>query len=157
MITKERLVELLNYNPGTGEFTNKVRRSNAMEGAVAGHVGPNGYRTIMIDYKSYYAHHLAVLFMTGSMPPKKSHVDHRDGNKDGNRWENLRVTTPVVNGHNRHKINKNNTTGAAGVSRLGNRFIAQISVNRKFTKIGVFDTIPEAAAAREAFRAKLHL
>jgi hypothetical protein len=150
---KKRVIELLDYDPKTGIFINKTDRANQKAGALAGHVGPNGYRSIMIDYKAYYAHHLAVLIMTGAFPPKKTHVDHKNGNRDENWWENLRVTTFSINGHNRKNLNKNNSSGATGIYQVpSGKFSAKIWVDRSQIFLGTFDTFEAAYSVREAFK-----
>lgn len=153
-LTVERLKEVLDYNPKTGDFHYKIARANKKPGDTAGNVGPNGYRTIMIDYRAYYAHHLAILFMTGAPPPKGSHTDHKNRVKHENWWENIRVTTPSVNGHNR-KIGTNNASGATGVFRRKgrSRFTARVTIQYKCKTVGTFDTVGEAVAARESYLA----
>jgi hypothetical protein len=155
MLTQERLKQVLDYDPNTGIFTYKIDRANKRAGDVAGHVMLIGYVTITVDYKAYYAHHLAVLFMTGSLPPKKSHVDHRNGKEAENNWDNIRVTTPLINNHNRTKGNKNNTSGMACIRMRGQRFRVVVGFKWKNVFVGSFETLPEAIAAREAFRAGL--
>lgn len=79
------------YDPETGEFFNftrmKVKNSN---------VGSR-YLQIQIPYRghkfNFYAQRLAVLFMTGKLPPENMDVDHINGLKKDNRWCNLRVVT----------------------------------------------------------------
>jgi glucose dehydrogenase len=153
----KRVLEVLDYDPLTGIFINKIRRSNAMPGERAGNVGPNGYRTIMIDYKAYYAHHLAVLIMTGRSLPKKKVVDHDDWDRDGNWWDNLKVTNQVVNGHNRKGLNKNNTSGYAGVWQNKNgSFSAKIWFNKVPKQIGSnFPSVDSAVESRRAYLANL--
>ncbi len=145
--------DILNYDPDTGLITNAVGSPWRKLGAVAGTILPSGYRAIVIDGKHYYGHHIAVLFMTGSFPPKGKCVDHINGNRDDNRWINLRVTTMVVNGHNRHKLNKNNTSGFHGISFYKGRWQASIKIDRKVKNLGRFKTIEAAVAARD--RAKI--
>lgn len=149
----DHIKESVSYNPETGCFLNRKDRANQKAGGIAGNVGPNGYRTIMIHYRSYYAHHLAVFFMTGSFSVKGSHIDHRNGIKDDNRWQNLRVVAPFLNCHNRQRLNKNNTSGHAGVWQLkSGKWSARVTLQRKPVHLGNFDTVVEAVAAREAYR-----
>jgi len=155
MLTQERLKQVLDYDPETGAFTYKIDRANKKVGDVAGYVMASGYVTITIDYEAYYGHHLAVLFMTGKWPPKKSHTDHRNGQEADNRWVNLRVTTPLVNLHNRKGLNKNNTSGAPGIKRFRDGYRAVIGFNWKNITIGTYPTLEEAVAAREDYRKSL--
>lgn len=88
MITQERLLELLHYDPETGVFTR--RRTGARAGT-----DPNAYNRpvrIWLDSHSYRGDHLAFLYMEGTMPPHK--VEHINEQKDDNRWCNLRRSTP---------------------------------------------------------------
>ncbi len=149
---RNRVMQVISYNPVSGEFRNLIRRSNALAGDISGNIGPNGYLTIMIDYRSYYAHHLAILIQTGLLPPKKSHVDHIDGNKSNNRISNLRVTTSSLNGHNRKKANKNSSTGHRGIYlRPSGKIYAKVVIQRQQISIGTFCTIEEAVVARKEF------
>lgn len=78
------------------------------------------------------------------------YVDHINGNKLDNRKENLRAVSASVNGHNRHVLNKNNTSGHKGVTldKKRNKFVAEIWVNyKKISKR--FDTIEEAVKQRK--------
>jgi hypothetical protein len=82
--------------------------------------------------------------------PAGSHIDHINGDKLDNRRANLRVTTPQINQLNRKALNRNNQSGVRGVGRLGSRWRAQITVNRKNHHLGMFATMEEAIAARRA-------
>ncbi len=46
------------------------------------------------------------------------------------------------------RIQKNNKTGHAGVSKVGDRFTSRIYVNSVCKHLGTFDTLEEAAEAR---------
>ena len=47
----------------------------------------------------------------------------------------------------KRKLSSTNTTGYRGVYKKGERFVAQIAVNKKETHLGTFDTPKEAAVA----------
>lgn len=155
MITQERLKELLDYNPKTGVFTNKITRSSkAKKGAVAGGIRTekNGdrYVAIKLDNNQYLAHRLAWLYVYGFMPDCL--IDHIDNNgcKTDNRIENLRLATHKQNQENRG-IPKNNTSGIKGVSwdsRSG-RWKAAIKHNGKSICLGYYANIDDAASARQ--------
>src|SRR6266436_6601559 len=109
--------EALRYEPITGEFFWRLDRANKKAGEKAGNVGPNGYCTICVNYRVYYAHHLAFVLSGQEFLPANVHIDHINGNRSDNRITNLRVVTPSKNCLNRTRLNKNNSSGAAGVWR----------------------------------------
>jgi hypothetical protein len=127
MLTQEALKRLMSYNPETGVFTWLVDRSDKIKaGDVAG--GKNsirGYKRIGIDYKVYPAHRLAFLYMTGKWP--QHFVDHIDGNRSNNAWNNLRQATPAQNAANKC-MQKNNSSGHIGVwkPKGRNRWVVQV-------------------------------
>jgi len=146
MLTKERLKELLNYEPDTGVFTWRISRGRAMVNTEAGNLHHSGYTCIKIDGKSYRSHRLAFLWITGEFPPHD--VDHRDGDVANNRWKNIRHATKSENMQNRG-LNSNNKTGFPGVSyhKAAGKFMATIKVNSKNRYLGLFDTAETAYLA----------
>lgn len=144
-MTAERLRELLHYEPQTGIFTWRVNNSVAKPGDRAGGGHGQGYRSIGLDYKKYLEHILAVLYMTGEWPDRD--VDHENGIKDDNRWDNLIISTKSENNHNKG-LHPRSKTGKIGVYRHGNKFRARIQLAGKTMDIGLYNTIEEAAEAR---------
>jgi len=53
-----------------------------------GHINADGYRVINIEGRDYYMHDLVYAYMKGRWP--NGEVEHINGNKDDNRWANLR-------------------------------------------------------------------
>lgn len=112
MITQERLKELLNYNPDTGDFTIKTSRvCRGIKDSVAGWLESTGYIRICLDYKKHSAHRLAFLFIEGRFPNRIDHINHI---RNDNRWVNLREVTHQENSKNQ-SINSKNTSGVMGV------------------------------------------
>src|ERR1700761_6742388 len=109
IITHAELLRILHYEPVTGEFRWRVKHSRkVIAGRVAGHPSKTlGYMMIGINGRVYYAHRLAWFYMTGLWP---SQVDHRDGDRLNNKWENLRLATHGQNVLNAKRA-KNNTSG----------------------------------------------
>lgn len=156
MLTPERLRELLHYDAETGVFVWKVgRRGNVKAGDRAGcDNGTNGYRVLKVLGITYLEHRLAWFYMTGAWPDED--VDHRNGDRADNRFDNLRAATRKQNLENQ-KLHCDNTSGYRGVTmdkRTG-RFVARIIHNRRGYHIGVFDTAEQAAAAAKAKRDSL--
>lgn len=100
MLTQERVKELFNYNESTGYFHRRksVSGFNSSIGSIAGCIERNGYRSISIDNIRIKAHKLVFLYKLGYIP---STVDHIDGIRDNNRFENLRDVSQSTNQKNK--------------------------------------------------------
>jgi hypothetical protein len=148
-LTQERVRDLLDYDPETGIFTwkndkfafGKARCCRA--GDVAGGRNVHGYWQICIDYRVLLAHRLAWLYVTGQWPDGQ--IDHVNGDKADNRFENLRVANNSENMRNRRRYS-NNRSGLKGVSfsKVKNCFRASIQVDNKWKHLGYFNC-PTAA------------
>lgn len=158
-VTFARLRELLTYDPETGHFTwlakdlslfkNESMRdkwNRRCAGKRAGGVNNRGYRQILIDGKTHSCHRLAWLYMTGSLP--RWEIDHLNGDRDDNRFANLRHVTPLENGRNKRRPH-DNKSGVLGVSCIRGRWRAQIGVNYRTRYLGSFDTFEQAVSARK--------
>ena len=146
MITQENLTELLEYNPNTGGFT-WLKRPNEYArfihaGDKAG--GPNsaGYIHIRVFGRKYKAHRLAFLYMTGEFPAGE--VDHINGIKGDNRWQNLRDITRRGNKENIKRPYSTNRLGLLGVTEHKGKYRAQICIAGVRKALGTYTT-PEAA------------
>lgn len=156
MLTAERLREVMTYDPLTGVFVYLGSKRSRRRGRVAGSLDKNtGYLHITIDYKKYWLHRVAWLYMTGAWPA--SLIDHKDTNGQNNRWDNLREADKSQNGANRG-AQVSNKVGLKGVSfcKATSRYRADIDVKGRHRNLGRFDC-PAAAhfqyilAADEAF------
>lgn len=67
-LTKDRLKEVLSYDPATGVFVWVMRGRGIRHGSVAGSIDRNGYRRIRFDGVQHYAQRLAWLWCHGTMP-----------------------------------------------------------------------------------------
>lgn len=153
LLTQEELKKLLHYDPEKGVFTWLVSTGDRIKiGDIAGSLN-KGYMLIQMNKFRYMAHRLAFLYMTGSFPPDQ--VDHINHVKCDNRWENLRPCTNQQNMWNRSKY-KDNKWGYRGVSKNGNKWMAQIRVGEKKLNIGTFDTPELASQAYQNHAKKLH-
>jgi hypothetical protein len=143
MITAERLRELLSYDPKTGVFQWLYSRGSARAGAIAGSADSYGYLQTKIDGRMYLNHRLAWMHVNGEWP--SGQIDHINGCRSDNRFENLRNVSASVNQQNRKKARVDNKCGWLGVSSSGKRWQARISYpGGKDVYLGVFDT-PELA------------
>ena len=134
----EYLKSKLHYNPDSGDFT------SIKTGKVVGWISDGRYRIISVDGKRYPAHRLAWFYVTGKQP--KEQIDHKDQNKQYNRFENLREATASENRCN-VSMRSSNKSGFKGVSfdEKRNKWRSHICVNRKIRYLGLYDT-PELAS-----------
>jgi hypothetical protein len=139
------LLAALHYDPMTGVFTWKVRAGRARAGDVAGYLDYLGYRTIRLRGGLHAAHRLAWFYVHGEWPP--SGIDHKNGQPDDNRIENLRPATQSLNNANA-KRRRDNTSGFKGVSRhQDGKWLAQIQAAGRNRYIGLFASPEDAHAA----------
>lgn len=147
MLTQERLIEILNYDPESGKFSWKVSNNGRIiVGSIAGSTRKDGYLHIKIDGKKYLNHRLAWLYIYGDFPSK--FIDHINTSKNDNRISNLREATRSENGMNRLKYSSNKS-GYKGVS-LDNekqKWKAQLRFKGKNISGGYFDNPYEAHLA----------
>lgn len=158
-ITQSQLKDLVLYDSETGVFTwrRKFGRKIVV-GSVAGHVCKRfGYVKLGVNGRIYMAHRLAYLYMTGAFP--ESFLDHINGNRADNRWENLRDADAQLNNQNhRHASSHNKSSGLLGVSwrQSKGKWRASITVDRRSKHIGYFGSSEEAHAAYVAAKRVLH-
>ena len=148
--TQERLKELLDYNQETGVFVWKgVPISRRAEDGQAGSLMGIGYRSIGIDKVSYYSHRLAWRYVTGE-DPGELQIDHKDGDRLNNSFNNLRVVTNQSNQHNRQR-----DRGYCW-DKQRQKWRAKIMVNGKYKYLGRFSAESEARAAYLAAKDLYH-
>ncbi len=148
-LTAARLRELFLYDPTTGVMTWRVARQRIRVGSVAGSANSSGYLLVVVDARQYRVHRLAWLYQTGSWP--RFAIDHINGNRSDNRFENLRDVPLSVNSQNQRISQKDKKLGQSlgvGWHVLAGKWIARISVSGKEKHLGLFDT---EDAAHEAY------
>ena len=146
-IDAKRLRALLAYDAATGSFRRRVTCGNQIAGTIAGWRNGRGRLCIRIDRRTYHAHRLAFLWMTGRWP---SQIDHRNRDPLDNCWSNLREASQAENLRNQ-RLHKTNTSGHVGVRALANgSYRATICVNYHILNLGTFKTFAAAVAARRA-------
>jgi hypothetical protein len=105
-----------------------------------------GYIALRINGVRYLAHRVAWLYATGEWPINQ--IDHRNGVRTDNRWDNFREATQLQNSQNL-KTKRSNKSGFQGVhwSDHHKKWLASIKVARKNIHLGTFDSAEEAHAA----------
>jgi hypothetical protein len=146
MTTADHVRSVLDYDPATGVFVWKAhKRRPDLIGRRAGSATSSGYWAIAICNQKRLAHRLAWLYMSGEWPRK--HIDHIDGNKQDNRFENLREVDRFGNLQNMRHPTKANKSGFLGVCLHQGKWLVQIMAHGKRIRESGFDT-PEAAHQR---------
>lgn len=123
-LTQERLKEVLDYDPKTGIFTNKIWRGNrANIGERAGYVGGDTDTIISIDGIRYHARRLAWLYTHGQL---------------------------LSHGTGATRQYSNNTSGVKGVSWMDsrNQWQAYIRIKNKQIPLGRSKDFAEAVKLR---------
>ena len=144
-----RLIEVLDYDEGTGNFTQKAKLKNSANvGELAGTYPKNGYATIQIDGERHSLHRLAWFYVHKQWP--KHHIDHIDGNPANNAIANLRDVSSSGNMQNR-KTSCKNTSGHTGVveNKQNGRWYAKIS-------LGSFESREDAIRAYQMAKITIH-
>lgn len=154
-LTQDYLKTLLRYEPENGcFFWTKARRGRCAADGAAGNINSPGYRCIMIDGKTHYAHRLAWLYMTGTAA--NGVVDHINHERADNRWENLREVTQAENLKNTGMSSSNNS-GINGVCwyKSKKKWRVSITVDGRQIYGGDYDSLEDAKARRE-YLSSLH-
>jgi hypothetical protein len=159
----EDVRDIVEYDKQTGELRWKVdMRTGSVRQVVLGKAGEvagtknkhHGYVTIRINGRQYIAHRVAWWLATGEWPIA---IDHKDGDRANNKFENLRAADYKINNQNRRRAIPNSTTGFLGVTRTPEgRFVARIGVNGKNLYFGTHETPEQAHEAYLAAKREFH-
>jgi hypothetical protein len=110
------------------------------------------YIGIRLDNVLYLAHRLAWFYSYGKWPVDQ--IDHINGDRTDNRLINLREATNAENAQN--KRIRAGKSGFCGVRKENSKWLAEIKVNYKPIRIGLFNTPEEAHQAYIAAKRKFH-
>lgn len=160
------LRQLLNYSPDTGALTwlkrplhffptggkSPSRSRNTWNSRYAGtpalnSLNAHGYKSGRLLDRTTLSHRVIFAIQEGQWPTGQ--VDHINGDRADNRWNNLRQVSHQNNAKNM-RLPSHNTSGHIGVYwdvRRG-KWGAVIQANRKRKFIGYFDHKCDAVAAR---------
>lgn len=146
-LTAERLREVLEYKPETGEFIRRTKTGK--KGNVGSAVGwkiADGRWMISVDGIKMRRSVAAWLYVNGAIP--KNDIDHVNRDPSDDRLQNLREATRQQNMANK-TIHKNNSCGFKGVHlhKQTGKWRATVRFNRKNKHIGLFSTKEEAHQA----------
>jgi len=151
--SRERLMQLLDYDPATGKFLwrhceKQGRRWNtkcAGKPAMAYDNG-NGYLAGKIDGQKVYAHRAAYKIHYDVEP---EYIDHINGDRSDNRIENLRSVSVQENMRNMRRM-RSNTSGIMGVHWYKAYKMWAVYIGNKPRKhLGYFHCIAQAIQVRK--------
>lgn len=165
----QELPVLLSYDEKTGRlywrerpqrFFQSARCANVWNAKYSGKeafttTSPNGYKQGAICGKNFFAHRVIWCLKTGSWP--SFDIDHINRDRCDNRWCNLREATRSEN-----MRNALSRAGASsrflGVSWASDRqkWVANITQNRRAKHLGYFDQEERAALAYDAAAKAMH-
>lgn len=145
-ITAQRLRQVLDYDQQTGTFTWRVHMGAVAAGRTAGNVSAVGggylYIQIAIDSRSYYAHQLALLHVTGTWPA--GGVGFEDGNGLNLAYANLKLATNQQRQQRETAPLPGNKCGMRGVSPGDGGFLATTRMCGRKIYLGRYATPEEA-------------
>lgn len=158
MLTQETLKKYLIYTPETGIFIWRINiHTRAKAGHTAGTLSYYKYINIKIENKSYPAHRLAFLYMTGNFP--ESIVAHINCNRSDNTWYNLRQATKSQNAQNSIK-SKGNSSGIKGLhidTKYNGRYYCYVDLyGKRITKSFKLNEKEKAIAWLQQTRTIIH-
>ena len=132
---------MITYEPSTGLVYWTARKGGRRFDRPVGSKNSNGYLSVGIDWKYYQLHRLIWLYMTGKWPVDC--IDHKDGIRTNNAWNNLREASRSENNMN---VGPKVSHGLKGASyhKPSNMWVAQIRVKGEKKHIGYFATSDEA-------------
>ncbi len=146
-LTANRLKELVVYDLPTGRFLSRISRRGVTAGTTMGNrSNVLGYVTIRLDRKSYLAHRLAWLYMTGKWP--KGQIDHINMDRGDNRWKNLRDVTSSQNKCNK-LARKDSVTGRKCIHKQKYGYHVSIKLDGKRVYSKFFKSLQNAIIARD--------
>lgn len=140
LVSIEELSSLISYDPDLGTI---IRKKDGK--TLRGMKMSNGYLVHRFFGCNLRAHRIAFALMTGRWP---SHdIDHQNGVRDDNRWNNLREATRSQNLRN-SALRPHSRSGFKGVYQPKGKqsFTAYISIGNRKVHLGQFRTAAEAHA-----------
>ena len=136
------------YDPDSGHII-------GISGKPVGVLYKNGYLVVSArdgqKIVREYAHRLAFYLQNADVPKI---IDHIDGDKTNNKWNNLRPANKALNALNANRPRSDSTTGFRGVyvCKRSKKYIASIRIHGKNVHLGSFCSPTEASICYETAR-----
>lgn len=151
VLRQDKLKELFEVKNNELYWKDGIQKNT--KGKLAGWVDKKGYRSVMLEGKTYQVHRLIWIIMFGSIP--YGVIDHIDRNPKNNCIENLRPASRSENAFNR-PASINNKLGVKNVYKRGSRYAVQLRVNYKLINFGSYEDLELATLVAEEARNKYH-
>jgi hypothetical protein len=150
----KRFNEVFEYVGGNLHWKVNTNKSKNLIGKEAGCKSSGEYGVVNIDSKAYSIHKVIYCMFHGEMPIV---VDHINGVYKDHRIENLRAADHCTNNYNK-ATQVNNKLGVKNVcwSKAHNKYIVQITKNRKRVFYKYFDDLELADLCANMGREKYH-
>lgn len=147
VLTQSEIKSNLKYSESDGVFYWRNPRRGRKIYKPAGYKDSRGYLLIIINYKHYYAHRLAWVYVNAG-DLSEIGIDHINGDRSDNRISNLRLVNQQENLKNKslYKVNKSGVCGVRWVHDR-NTWDVRIGVNGKQVRIGTFKCKLDAVSA----------
>lgn len=149
MINQKRLHQLYDYKNGFLFY-----KDSGVQHKPTPITKHHRYARLVVDGKVYALHRLIFLYCNGYLPKI---IDHIDNDRSNNKVENLREVTQQQNCLNR-VTHKNNKSGTKNVrfEKSTNKWVVEMSVNRKRTRFGCYEDLELAELVALEARNKFH-
>lgn len=155
MVTVDFLRVRFNYDPDTGvvSYSGRERarlppsQQSRRAGKPVGWKDSKGHMMVKIGKTDYMLHRVVWAMQTGSWPVCS--IDHINGVRDDNRWENLREASHVINMQNRSGAATGSESKELGVSRSATpgKWMANIKAGGVPMRLGTYKSETQAFSA----------
>lgn len=149
------LYEVFDYDLESGALTWREKTNNVVEvGGAAGYIREDGYVEVGLAGHPHRAHRVIWAMLYGYWPDHL--IDHKNGIRHDNSFENLRYTDRTLNLQNQRKARPGSKSGLLGVSPTpAGKWRATIRVDGRWIQLGTF---PSALIAHTVYvKAKRYL
>ena len=105
-----------------------------------------GYCQVHLNSRNVCYHTIVWILSTGETVPEGLQIDHINGNRIDNRFENLRLVTQRENQQNR-KVHRDGQLFGSSLDRRSGKYRAAIRINSNVIYLGLYNTEQQAHKA----------
>lgn len=149
-LTQEYVRSILKYENGTLYWRVKKSSNTKLDKPITSKES-GGYIQVRIDGIAYLAHRIIFLYHNGYLP---FFIDHKNGNRQDNRIENLREASKNENAMNRET--KNKSFKNVYFHKPTKKYQVSLRINGKNKSFGYFPDLETAVKVAKDARNKHH-